>query len=56
MKDWKAIFTIGDDRKKKTIFIRHKDNVTDAYNSARIWFYDNYPDTIVWDIDVTPTR
>lgn len=51
MSNWKVEMTVGNDREKKTIFLKNIETKEIAYSTAKIWFMSNYPDVDFWGVD-----
>jgi len=51
MANWKVDMTIGENRDKKTIFVRDTETMEEAYSTAKVWFMTNNPEIVFWGVD-----
>ncbi len=51
MANWKVDMTIGENRDKKTIFVRDTETIEKAYSIAKNWFITNNPEIVFWGVD-----
>lgn len=51
MNNWKVEMTVGNNKEKKTIFVRDIETEEEVYSTAKIWFMTNNPKIVFWGVD-----